>query len=94
MELNYIKDDKENKYVKQVLTLDDYPKVEGWDFSQPFDFDKFMNQYFHTGFQATNLKKAIDVIKEMRKEKARIFLAFTSNMVTSGLREAICYGEP
>ncbi|MBW2963567.1 deoxyhypusine synthase [Candidatus Woesearchaeota archaeon] len=91
MELNYIKDDKENKYVKRVLTLDDYPEVKGWDFSQSFDFDKFINQYFHTGFQETNLKKAIDVIKEMKKEKAKIFLAFTSNMVSSGLREAICY---
>ncbi len=91
MELNYIKDDKESRYVKRVLTLDDYPEVKGWDFSQPFDFEKFMNQYFQTGFQATNLKKAIDVIKEMRQEKAKIFLAFTSNMISSGLREAICY---
>jgi len=91
MDLNYIKDDEKSKYVKQILTLDDYPPVRGWDFSQPFDFDKFIDSYFHTGFQATNLKKAIDVIKEMRKEKAKIFLAFTSNMISSGLREAICY---
>ncbi|MFC1801588.1 deoxyhypusine synthase [Nanoarchaeota archaeon] len=91
MQLNYIKEHDENKYIKRVQTLDDYPPVKGWDFSQPFDFDKFINQYFNTGFQATNLKKAIDTIKEMRKAGAKIFLGFTSNMVSSGLREAICY---
>lgn len=91
MELNYIKEHKENQYIKRVLTLDDYPEVKGWDFEKPFDFNKFMDQYFHTGFQATNLKKAIDIIKEMRQNKAKIFLAFTSNMVSSGIREAICY---
>lgn len=39
------------------------------------------------GFQATNLNDAVRVIKKMRDEKATIFLAFTSNMVSSGLRE-------
>jgi deoxyhypusine synthase len=38
------------------------------------------------GFQATNVGKAIDIIGRMRKEKAAIFLTFTSNMVASGLR--------
>jgi deoxyhypusine synthase len=38
------------------------------------------------GFQATNIGKAIDIIEMMKKEKATIFLTFTSNMVASGLR--------
>lgn len=41
---------------------------------------------FDTGFQATQLAKAVEVIKAMKKEKALIFLSFTSNMVASGLR--------
>ncbi|MFH0737190.1 MAG: deoxyhypusine synthase [Candidatus Micrarchaeota archaeon] len=38
------------------------------------------------GFQATNIGKAIDIIGRMKKEKATVFLTFTSNMIASGLR--------
>ena len=38
------------------------------------------------GYQAAELKRASDVIVKMKKEGAKIFLTFTSNMVTSGLR--------
>jgi len=38
------------------------------------------------GFQSVELKKASDVIVKMKKNGAKIFLTFTSNMVTSGLR--------
>lgn len=39
-----------------------------------------------TGFQATQLAKAVEIIKKMKSEKATVFLSFTSNMVASGLR--------
>ena len=39
------------------------------------------------GFQATNLSKASKIIDKMKKEEATVFLSFTSNMVSSGLRE-------
>jgi len=38
------------------------------------------------GYQSIELKKAADVIVKMKKDNAKIFLTFTSNMVTSGLR--------
>lgn len=38
------------------------------------------------GFQSTELDKAADVIIKMKESGAKIFLTFTSNMVTSGLR--------
>ncbi len=38
------------------------------------------------GFQSVELKRAADVIVKMKKNSAKIFLTFTSNMVTSGLR--------
>ncbi|MEM0360512.1 MAG: deoxyhypusine synthase [Candidatus Diapherotrites archaeon] len=66
-------------------------KIEGFDFSKPFDFKKFLESYKTTGFQASHLAIAIDIIKEMRKEKATIFLAYNSNMVSSGLRELIAF---
>jgi deoxyhypusine synthase len=38
------------------------------------------------GFQSTEMKKAVDVIIKMKKDGAKIYLTYTSNMVTSGLR--------
>jgi deoxyhypusine synthase len=42
--------------------------------------------YENCGFQATNLAKAIGIIKRMKEEDATVFLSFTSNMVATGLR--------
>ena len=48
---------------------------------------KDLVQSFNTlGYQSIELAKAKDVIVKMKKESAKIFLTFTSNMVTSGLR--------
>ena len=47
---------------------------------------ELMHSYGSTGFQSSELKKASDVIVKMKKNNAKIFLTFTSNMVTSGLR--------
>jgi deoxyhypusine synthase len=37
------------------------------------------------------LAKAIEIVKKMRSEKVRLFLGYTSNMVTTGNREVIRY---
>lgn len=44
-----------------------------------------------TGYQATNLSYAIDEVIRMRQSRAKVYFGCTSNMVSSGLREAICY---
>lgn len=44
------------------------------------------DNFLQTGFQATQLARAVEIIKTMKKENAKIFLSFTSNMVASGLR--------
>ena len=77
--------------LKESVTLQGWPEVRGYDFNQPFDFEKFLNAYNTTGFQATNLGEAIEIVKQMRKEKATIFLGFTSNMASCGVREIIAY---
>ncbi len=38
------------------------------------------------GFQSIELNKAVKVILKMKKEGARVFFTYTSNMVSSGLR--------
>ena len=66
-------------------------KVQGYDFSKKFDAEKFFASFKDTGFQAANLGKAIELVKQMQNEKATIFLGFTSNITTSGLRDIITY---
>ncbi|MBS3098496.1 deoxyhypusine synthase [Candidatus Woesearchaeota archaeon] len=73
------------------VNLDHFPHIKGYDFNEKFDFNKFLKSYSNTGFQATNIGKAVEIIKAMRREKAQVFLAYTSNMVSSGVREVIRY---
>ncbi|PIU63197.1 deoxyhypusine synthase [archaeon CG07_land_8_20_14_0_80_38_8] len=56
------------------------------DFKITDNVKDLVEQLGSTGFQATNLKKASDIIKKMKKEGATIILTFTSNMASSGLR--------
>jgi deoxyhypusine synthase len=65
--------------------------VKGYDFNKGVDYSKLLDSYMSTGAQATNLAKAIEIIKEMRKQKAFIYLGYTSNMVSTGIREIIRY---
>jgi deoxyhypusine synthase len=85
-----IKKAKENTFHKssKVLKL---PEVHGYDFDQGVDFPKIIASFATTGAQATSLSQAIDIITEMRKEKCTIYLGYTSNMVSSGLRDVFRY---
>jgi deoxyhypusine synthase len=47
---------------------------------------ELVDKFSSLGFQSTELSKASEVIVKMKKNSAKIFLTFTSNMVTSGLR--------
>lgn len=84
--------DKHVQYaVKECVTLEGHPEIKGYDFEQPFNFQQFMKSYSLMGFQGTHLAQGIEIIKAMRREKAKIFLSFTSNQVSSGNREIIKY---
>jgi len=78
-------------HLKTNLTLEGHPTIEGYDFEKPFDFQEFLKAYAKTGFQATNLAEGIEIVKAMQREKATIFLSYTSNMVSSGVRDIIKY---
>lgn len=77
--------------LKQCMTLEGYPEIKGYDFEKGLDFEEFLKAYSLTGFQGTHLAQGIEIIKAMQREKAKIFLAFTSNQVSSGNREIIKY---
>ena len=65
--------------------------VKGYDFRGEFNLEDMLEAYGTTGFQASHLKEAIDLVKEMQDEDVEIFLTFTSNIISSGLREVITY---
>lgn len=48
--------------------------------------EELVDSFNSLGFQAIELAEASKVIVNMKKNNAKIFLTFTSNMVTSGLR--------
>ena len=65
--------------------------IKGYEFNTGVNYDKLIDSYLTTGFQGTHFAKAIKIIEKMQKEKCCIFLGYTSNMVTSGLREIFRY---
>lgn len=47
---------------------------------------ELVDGYSSTGFQSAEVSRAANLIEKMKKEGAKVYLSFTSNMVTSGLR--------
>ena len=95
MKLNPDSQDEHKKHVqyavKECVTLEGHPQIKGHDFEQPFNFQEFLKSFSLMGFQATHLAQGIEIIKAMCREKAKIFLSFNSNQVSSGNREIIKY---
>ena len=86
--------DNEEKARKNVLFDSDIIKgisIKGYDFDSPMDYDKLIDSFLSTGFQATHFSRAVSIIKKMINDKATIYLGYTSNMVTSGLRDVFRY---
>ncbi len=65
--------------------------IKGYDFEGKVNYSELIDSFASTGFQATQLSRAIEIIKKMRKERAYIYLGYTSNMVSSGLRDIFRY---
>ncbi|KAL1547718.1 deoxyhypusine synthase [Salvia divinorum] len=88
-------------------------KIEGYDFNKGVDYHELLKSMAVTGFQASNLGDAIQIINEMldwrlseetpaedcseeEREPAyrdsvrcKVFLGFTSNLTSSGIRDII-----
>lgn len=77
--------------VKKPVDLSKFPEIKGYDFEGKFNFDKFIQSFSTSGIQATNLGSAISLVNVMIREKATIFMSFTANMISSGMREIISY---
>ncbi len=65
--------------------------VKGYDFNQGVEHAKILESYATAGFQATHFSQAIDIVNTMIEQEATIFLGYTSNLVSSGLRDIFRY---
>jgi len=62
-------------------------KIEGYDFDDGISFEKIIEKFKNTGFQASAFSEAINITNKMIEDNATIFLGYTSNLVSSGLRD-------
>lgn len=79
------------RFMRKCVTLDDHPKIEGYDFSKKFDMKKFLGSFSSTGFQASHLGKGVEIINKMIGDRAKIILSMTGNVISSGIRDIITY---
>ncbi|OWM70322.1 deoxyhypusine synthase isoform X1 [Punica granatum] len=90
-------------------------KIEGYDFNKGVDYSQLLRSMVSTGFQASNLGEAIEVVNQMldwrladeaiaedcsqeerdpayrESVKCKVFLGFTSNLISSGVRDTVRY---
>ncbi len=84
--------DKEQKARKNLLRKGadaEGEAIKGYDFNLGLDYRKIIENYGNVGFQASNFAKAVEITNEMIGENAFIFLGYTSNVISSGLRDVI-----
>ncbi len=65
------------------------PSVKGFDVNGEMKLSEYVANMGGLGFQASELAKGAFLLREMKREKATIFLSFTSNIISSGLRELV-----
>ncbi|KAL9082006.1 MAG: hypothetical protein Q9159_006802 [Coniocarpon cinnabarinum] len=86
------------------LTDSSYPRVRGIDFNDhqdaPISVESLVEGMAKSGFQATSVAEAVRIIDNMiqwrdpcgdQHARTTILLGYTSNLVSSGLREVIRY---
>lgn len=64
-------------------------RIKGFSLDPSMHVRELLAHYKSIGFQASHLGLASEIIHTMKKKKSTIFLACTSNMASSGLREII-----
>ncbi len=65
--------------------------IKGYDFNHGVDYTALIKSFTSTGYQATEFSKATEIVNRMLLDRATIFLGYTSNMVSSGLRDVFRY---
>ncbi len=82
--------DKEKIAKENLLRKSDEAKgisIKGYNFDRGTDYGNIVKSFQSTGFQASHFAKATEIINKMIQDKAFIYLGYTSNMISSGLRD-------
>ncbi len=66
-------------------------RIEGYDFNKGVNWEEIISSFRNSGFQASELFRAIEIVRKMIEERAFIFLGYTSNLVSSGARDIFRY---
>ncbi len=61
-------------------------KVKDFKWRKGITVKEIVDLYKQVGYQSVELSRASEIFVKMKKNNSKIFLTFTSNMVTSGLR--------
>jgi len=61
-------------------------KVKDFFWEPGMSIERCVDSFGSLGYQAVELNEAMKVVLKMKRSCAKVFLTFTSNMVTSGLR--------
>jgi deoxyhypusine synthase len=61
-------------------------KIKDFIWREHMSVEELVDSFGFLGYQAVELSEAAKVVLKMKRSGAKIFLTFTSNMVTSGLR--------
>jgi deoxyhypusine synthase len=64
-------------------------EVKDIHFGKSPSVKELVEAYGRSGFQGTHIKQGVELVREMKESGATIFLAFTANVVASGLRGVI-----
>ena len=64
-------------------------KIKGFNLNEVNSFSSLLKNYSSIGIQATHLSQADEILEKIIKEKCTFYLAFTSNIISSGLREIV-----
>lgn len=65
--------------------------IKGYDFNSGVDYEKIVKSFGSTGFQASHLGKAIEIVNKMIEDDVSVFFGCTSNLITSGIRDVVKY---
>jgi deoxyhypusine synthase len=61
-------------------------KIKDFIWREHMNVDELVDSFGSLGYQASELSEAAKIVLKMKRSGTKIFLTFTSNMVTSGLR--------
>uniref|UniRef100_A0A803MIL6 Uncharacterized protein n=1 Tax=Chenopodium quinoa TaxID=63459 RepID=A0A803MIL6_CHEQI len=69
-------------------------KIEGYDFNQGVNYPKLLKSFVSTGFQASNLGDAIDVVNQMLFSVPELGSDMVATVLVSLLWCSLCFCDP